>query len=147
MTNSPDESDPDSNLRPERSTGQREFGYGKPPKHAQFAKGRSGNPAGRPKALIGVSIKEILDGDQRGKNGEVISRREALVISIVNDALRGNQKAFTKFMKLMERSGLIQHEMTINPSVMHVPERTGTTREDFERDFGRPMTPTTKKRE
>jgi hypothetical protein len=147
MADLPDESDPDSNLRPERSAGQREFGYGKPPKHAQFAKGRSGNPGGRPKDPIGISIKEILDGDQRGKNGEVISRREALVISIVNEALRGNQKAFTKFMKLMERSGLIQHEMTINPSVVHVPERTGTTREDFDRDFGRPMTRTTKRRE
>jgi hypothetical protein len=136
----------DPGFRPEPSE-QREFGYGKPPKHSQFPKGNSGNPAGRPKAPIGINIKELLDGDQRGKNGEVISRREALVISIVNEALRGNQKAFIKFMKLMERSGLVQHEMTINPSVVHVPERTGTTREDFERDFGRPMTPTTKRRE
>jgi hypothetical protein len=138
MTNCPNDSDPDSLSQPERTTRQGEFGYGKPPKHSQFPKGRSGNPGGRPKVPIGISIKEILDGDQRGKNGEVISRREALVIAIVNEALRGNQKAFIKFMKLLERSGLIRREITINPCVVHVPERAGT-REDFERDFGRPM--------
>jgi hypothetical protein len=136
MTNLPDDASPAS--QPKRSTGQQEFGYGKPPKHAQFAKGRSGNPAGRPKDLVGISIKEILDGNQRGKNGEVISRREAYVIALVNEALRGNQKAFLKFMRLMERSGLIRHEMSISPCVLHVPCRPGTTREDFERDFGRP---------
>ena len=43
------------------------------------------NPAIQPddrKAPIGISIKEILDGDQRGKNGEVISGREAYVIAL-----------------------------------------------------------------
>jgi hypothetical protein len=137
MADLPDESDPDSNLRPERSTGQREFGYGKPPKHAQFAKGRSGNPGGRPKDPIGISIKELLDGDQRGKNGEVISRREALVISIVNEALRGNQKAFSKFMTLMHRSGLMRRETSNRPTVIRVPTRSGTM-EEFMKDFGRP---------
>jgi len=63
-------------------------------------------PTGRgPSVPPGISIKEILDGDQRGKNGEVISRREAIVIALVNDALRGNQKSFTKFMKLMKPLG------------------------------------------
>src|ERR1700686_1802062 len=81
------------------------IGYGKPPRHTQFRKGTTGCPTGRPKRPPGISIKEMLDGDQRGKNGEVISRREAYVIALVNDALRGNQKSFTKFMKLMNRSG------------------------------------------
>jgi hypothetical protein len=112
-------------------------GYGKPPRHAQFRKGTTGCPTGRPKRPVGISIKEILDGDQRGKNGEVISRREAYVIAIVNEALRGNQKAFSKFMKLMHRSGLMRRETSINPTVIQVPERPGT-REDFERQFGRP---------
>ncbi len=140
MADLPDEADPDSNLRPERSTEQREFGYGKPPKHAQFAKGRSGNPGGRPKDPIGISIKELFDGDQRGKNGEVISRREALVISIVNEALRGNQKAFSKFMTLMHRSGLMRRETSKRPMVIRVPTRSGTT-EEFMRDFGRSPEP------
>src|SRR5260370_4858810 len=66
------------------------IGYGKPPMHAQFRKGTTGCPTGRPKRPPGISIKEILDGDQRGKNGEVISKREAIAITVVNGALRGN---------------------------------------------------------
>src|SRR6266404_8302753 len=117
------------------------IGYGKPPRHAQFRKGTTGCPTGRPKRPPGISIKEILDGDQRGKNGEVISRREAYVIAIVNEALRGNQKAFSKFMKLMHRSGLIRREESTTPTVVHVPTKT-MTHEEYEdwklRNFGRP---------
>ena len=107
------------------------IGYGKPPRHAQFRKGTTGCPTGRPKRPPGISIKEILDGDQRGKNGEVISRREAYVIALVNDALRGNQKSFTKFMKLMNRSGLMRREVSTTPTVVQVPTRT-MTHEEFE---------------
>jgi hypothetical protein len=118
-----------------------EIGYGKPPRRSQFRKGASGCPTGRPKRLPGISIKEILDGDQRGKNGEVISRREAYVIALVNEALRGSQKAFSKFMKLMHSSGLMRREQSTAPTVMHIPTKTMTS-EEYEvwklRNFGPP---------
>src|SRR5258705_1255024 len=85
-------------------------GYKKPPQHSRFAKGRSGNPSGRPKALIGISIKDILDGSQMGKNGEIISKREAIVVRMLNDALAGNQKAFGRFLKFLNLSGLKRTE-------------------------------------
>jgi len=138
LADSSDHPQTDPPSQPQRSADQHEIGYGKPPKHSQFPKGKSGNLNGRPKTPIGISIKEIFDGDQRGKNGEVISRREAYVIALVNEALRGNQKAFTKFMKLMERSGLIRRDQTRTPSVIHVPE-VQMTMEEFKRNFGRPM--------
>jgi hypothetical protein len=137
LTDSSDKLHADHPSQPKHSD-QHDIGYGKPPKHSQFPKGKSGNLNGRPKAPIGVSIKEILDGDQRGKNGEVISRREAYVIALVNEALRGSQKAFSKFMKLMGRSGLIRRDQTMPPSVIHVPE-VEMTMEEFKRNFGRPM--------
>src|ERR1700675_3037608 len=135
----------DPNIRPSEphsDPNDYKIGYGKPPRHAQFRKGTTGCPTGRPKRPPGISIKEILDGDQRGKNGEVISRREAYVIALVNEALRGNQKAFSKFMKLMHRSGLMRREKSTNPTVVHVPSRT-MTHEEYEEcvkhNFGLPM--------
>jgi hypothetical protein len=124
-----------------------EIGYGKPPRHSQFRKGTSGCPTGRPKRPPGISIKEILDGDQRGKNGEVISRREAIAIAVVNDALRCNQKAFSKFMKLMHCAGLMRRETSTNPSVVFVPSRTATAEEleDWKKNnFGLPGKRSTK---
>ena len=123
------------------------IGYGKPPRHAQFRKGTTGCPTGRPKRPPGISIKEILDGDQRGKNGEVISRREAIAIAVVNEALRGNQKAFSKFMKLMHRSGLMRRETSTTPSVVFVPSRSATPEEleDWKKNnFGLPGKRSTK---
>ena len=132
--------------QPRSDPSEYKVGYGKPPRHAQFRKGITGCPTGRPKRPPGISIKEILDGDQRGKNGEVISRREAYVIAIVNEALRGNQKAFSIFMKLMHRSRLMRREKSTTPSVVQVPTRT-MTQEEFEnwkRNFGGPANQSTK---
>jgi hypothetical protein len=81
------------------------------------------------------------------KKSEVISRREAYVIAIVNEALRGNQKAFSKFMKLMHRSGLMRREKSTTPTVVHVPSRTMTHEEHEEcvkHNFGLPMAKPTK---
>jgi hypothetical protein len=85
------------------------IGYGKPPRHAQFRKGTTGCPTGRP--------------------------------------MRGNQKAFSKFMKLMHRSGLMRRETSTTPSVVFVPSRTATPEEleDWKKNnFGLPGKRSTK---
>ena len=38
----------------ESGRGDYEVGYKKPPRHTQFRKGKSGNPAGRPKRAVNV---------------------------------------------------------------------------------------------
>jgi hypothetical protein len=93
------------------NTSDYQVGYKKPPRKSQFAKGQSGNPRGRPKRSDAVSITELLNGEQRGRNGEVISRREALVIKLLNDAMSGKQKAFARFLKYMIESGLLEKEI------------------------------------
>jgi Family of unknown function (DUF5681) len=90
------------------------IGYKKPPTATRFKKGQSGNPHGRPKRPEGISISEVLDSKQRGKNGELISSREAIVIRLLNNAMSGNQKAFAKFLNLMITSGLLRNEAPIS---------------------------------
>jgi hypothetical protein len=116
-------------------------GYGKPPRHSQFRKGVSGNPTGRPKRPEGVSIKEILDGNQMGKNGEIISKREAIVIRMLNDALAGDQKAFGRFLKLLNLCGLKRAAPSATVStIFYEPKRmTPEEYETFKRNFGKPQ--------
>ena len=140
MTSSNDRhADPPS--RPQSSDDQYDVGYKKPPRNSQFSKGKSGNPNGRPKAAIGISIKDILDGDQMGKNGEVVSKREAIVIRMLNDALAGNQKAFGRFLKLLSLSGLKRTEPSSQVKNVFYESRPMTPEEydEFKRNFGRPM--------
>lgn len=75
-----------------------EVGYGNPPGHTRFVKGRSGNPNGRPKGSQNLST--ILDkvGHERVRvteNGRVryITKREATILQLVNKAVAGDLNA------------------------------------------------------
>lgn len=85
-------------------------GYKKPPRKNQFAKGQSGNPHGRPKRSETVNLGELFSGEQRGKNGEVISKREALVVKLINDAMSGKPRAFAGFVRFMIITNLFEKE-------------------------------------
>jgi hypothetical protein len=73
-------------------------GYGKPPKHTQFVKGKSGNPKGRPKGsqnlatLLEKIIRQRVTVTENGRSREM-SKAEAIFIQMVNKALRGDLNA------------------------------------------------------
>jgi Family of unknown function (DUF5681) len=136
-----DTSDDPAVVPPVPSDAQNAVGYKRPPKHSQFLKGKSGNPSGRPKIQVGISIKDLLDGDQMGKNGEIISKREAIVIRMLNDAMAGNQKAFARFLKFLSLSGLQRTEPSsrVNNIFFDSQPMTPEAYENFKRNFGRPM--------
>jgi Family of unknown function (DUF5681) len=73
-------------------------GYGRPPRHSQFAKGRSGNPKGRPKGSknFGLVLEDELNTkisiNENGKR-KSITKREAVAKQIVNKAASGDTKA------------------------------------------------------
>lgn len=84
-----------------------DVGYGKPPVHTRFQKGQSGNPAGRkPReknfaALVETELNRLItvrDGDIEKK----ITKREALVTRLVNEAISGKSAARPLLLKMMD---------------------------------------------
>lgn len=106
-----------------------EVGYRKPPRVTRFTKGKSGNPKGRPKksrSLV-VLVNEELDGTVLiQENGRQIqlTKREALVKRIVNNALNGDAKS---------TQALISMDHALKEQEPEVIELTATDAEQFER--------------
>jgi hypothetical protein len=79
-------------------------GFGKPPEHSRFRKGRSGNPAGRPKgaldlgALLEKALAEkVVVKDAAGRR-RAISKGEAAAIQLANKAAGGADPRATKLV-------------------------------------------------
>ena len=82
-------------------------GYKKPPTHSQFAKGKSGNPKGRPKGIsnagsgasvINTMVTVAVDGVPRK-----MSLNEALLMGLAQRGLAGNTPAAREFLKIAEK--------------------------------------------
>jgi hypothetical protein len=73
-----------------------EVGYKKPPKHAQFPPGKSGNPKGRSKGAKSPTDHEVFDQlvtvTQKGRKKR-ITAITALLTQVVMDAMKGDHKA------------------------------------------------------
>jgi len=99
-----------------------DVGYGKPPKQFQFQKGQSGNPLGRPKKnKTNVELlNELLDVKVL-VNGKPISKREALMLSIVNDAIKGKASARNTILALVrdEDAELEPFEETLDDKIAY----------------------------
>src|SRR5262245_52753727 len=89
---------------------QRDYqvGYGKPPEHSKYAKGVSGNPAGRPKGSLNVktihrrvygrATEVTLDGQKF-----VVPRLEAIFLVECEQALKGDPRAREAVLKRQEQ--------------------------------------------
>ena len=84
-------------------------GYKKPPKSKQFQKGKSGNPAGRPKGRksFRALFFEHMHGDQKiFEDGEwkMESRIEVLFRALFQNAIKGDLNQMRMFLDLAEEA-------------------------------------------
>jgi hypothetical protein len=70
--------------------------YRKPPVHARFKKGQSGNPRGRPAknlpALLAAALNEKVTVTENGKRRQV-TKREAVIAQLVNKSASAELRA------------------------------------------------------
>jgi hypothetical protein len=89
-----------------------EIGYGKPPKHTRFTKGKSGNPKGRPKGsqnfmtLLRDELNVKIHITENGKRRK-ITKQEAMVKQLANKGAAGDLKALPLLLsEIRLREGL-----------------------------------------
>jgi hypothetical protein len=84
-------------------------GYGRPPRHAQFKPGQSGNRKGRPKGSksFGTILVAVLNQkvSVRGARGiRQVTVREAMLMKFTENALKGDPRALLTLIALDEKS-------------------------------------------
>ena len=91
-----------------KTTGEYEVGYAKPPRHAGFQKGRSGNPKGRPKGsksfatLLGEALDEKVSLTEDGRRRR-ITKRELVIKQLVNKSASADLRAIKQLTDIVQR--------------------------------------------
>jgi len=88
-----------------------ESGYGRPPKHSQYQKGRSGNPRGRPKgatsfkADLAAELQEKLALTENGKERKITKQR-AFIKTLTAAAIKKDIRAVNALLACMRFFGV-----------------------------------------
>jgi Family of unknown function (DUF5681) len=83
-------------------------GYGKPPRHTQFRKGKSGNPKGRPRGsknlttLLDDALRERVVINESGRR-KTATKFQVIVKQVVNRAARGDHRSTQLLMSYFEK--------------------------------------------
>jgi hypothetical protein len=83
-------------------------GYGKPPQHSRFRKGRSGNPGGRRKGEhnLATDVKRTLKGlvkVNEGGRSRKISTQAGMLMLLREKVLKGDARALDRLIELAIR--------------------------------------------
>lgn len=88
-----------------------EVGYGRPPKHGRFKKGRSGNPRGRPKSAnsfkadLAAELQEKLALTENGKERRITKQR-AFIKTLTAAAIKKDIRAVHALLACMRYFGV-----------------------------------------
>lgn len=91
-----------------KDTDKYEVGFGKPPKHTRFQKGRSGNPRGRPSGSrsLNTELDEVLSTlvtvVENGQQKKVSTQKAAL-LRLLEKTLKGDARSLDSFLKLAQQ--------------------------------------------
>lgn len=88
------------------------IGYGRPPAHTRVKPGQVLNPRGRPKGQRNVAtvLRKTLNERTKVREGNrtrSVTKLDAIVLKMINDAGLGNAKAQASLIALMRTVGLI----------------------------------------
>jgi hypothetical protein len=116
-----------------------EVGYGKPPKHTRFKKGKSGNSKGRPKGRKNTDriLRSLMDKKvsvrENGTTRE-LPLSEALVLRLFEKALNGNMSDQLKLLKFVDEHApdLLKGEQQPLTIITEYVLPPGKTPEDYE---------------
>ena len=107
----------------ESAQGQvRRVGYGSPPMHSRFQKGRSGNSAGRPiisKDFASITRRMLLEKVVIVENGrkQTLSKQDVILKQIVNKALKGNNRFRALLLEYVPSMDLVLRRRPVPPGV------------------------------
>jgi hypothetical protein len=108
-----------------------QVGYRKPPRRAQFKKGQSGNPKGRPRGSRNATtlLKEALNAQviiTENGHRRTITKKEAIVTQIVNKAASGDHRSIQLLLlsqlPLIEKSAELSESADPETQVLPPPQ-------------------------
>ena len=101
------------------------IGYGKPPRHARFTKGVSGNPKGRPRksrTTLGQDLESAFAeriGITVAGRERSMTMKELIVKQLMERARRGDKRAFKAMLDLRED---VEKHGELSPIIIRMDE-------------------------
>jgi hypothetical protein len=128
-----------------------QVGFGKPPRHTQFQKGRSGNPKGRPKGRkknLYVLMEEVFEEKilvKSPKGTQSIPKIKAALIQLANKAASGDPRALREMLRLSQQREEKEPYLAAAPqfvvNFIKSPAKLSYERSLLEDEFERPELP------
>jgi len=102
-------------------------GYGKPPIHTRFRKGRSGNPRDKTKGQksLRAVVEKVFQEKvtvRTARGTRKTTKFDALVQTIMNEVLRGDARAVMLIVRLAKEAGLTQEAAALEAASQDLTE-------------------------